>query len=96
MKETKDYCKEEAGQLIPVIDLNACESKGPCVPACPYDIIAMNPISDEEFRGLSFIGKIKTRVHGKSKAYVIHGDLCHSCGLCVIACPEKAIKLKRK
>jgi 4Fe-4S ferredoxin len=48
-----------------------------------------------DFKALSFIGKIKTRVHGNKKAYVVQPDLCHACGLCVTACPEKAIKLKK-
>lgn len=89
-------CKEEPGLLMPLISLDACEGKGPCVEVCPYDVLAMGPISDEQFRGLSFIGKLKTRVHGREKAYVLHEDQCHSCGLCVTACPERAIKLGRK
>jgi len=96
MKEiTKDNCKEEAGQLMPVVDFNACEAKGPCIEVCPYDVFEMKTISQEEFKTLSFIGKLKTRVHGNKKAYVVKPDMCHACGLCVTACPEKAIKLKR-
>jgi NAD-dependent dihydropyrimidine dehydrogenase PreA subunit len=96
MKElTKENCKEEAGQLIPVVDFNACEAKGPCIEVCPYAVFEMKTISDEDFKSLSFIGKIKTRVHGNKKAYVVQPDLCHACGLCVTACPEKAIKLRK-
>lgn len=90
-----DNCKEEAGKLKPVVDFNKCEAKGPCIEICPYDIFEMQKISDEEFSKLSFIGKLKTRVHGREKAIVINPELCHSCGLCVTACPKKAIKLTR-
>lgn len=92
---TKDNCKEEAGQLVPVVDFNKCEAKGPCIEVCPYDVFEMKPISDEDFKTLSFIGKLKTRVHGKDKAYVVKSDSCQACGLCVTACPEKAIKLRK-
>lgn len=96
MKEIiKDNCKENAGQLIPVVDFNTCEAKGPCIEICPYDVFEMKSIKEEDFKTLSFIGKLKIRVHGKNKAYVVKPDSCHACGLCVIACPEKAIKLRK-
>ena len=94
-KLTQENCKEETGQLIPVVDFNKCEAKGPCIPICPYNVFEMQKISDEEFDKLSFFGKLKTRVHGRDKAIVVKPDQCHACGLCVTACPEKAIKLKK-
>ncbi len=90
---TGDNCKEESGTLVPVVNFNSCEGKGPCIEVCPYDVFIMQALSDEEFGELSFIGKLKTRVHGMEKAFAIHADMCHACGLCVTACPEKAIKL---
>jgi NAD-dependent dihydropyrimidine dehydrogenase PreA subunit len=39
--------------------------------------------------------RIKSFVHGHKKAFVIAPEQCHACGLCVKACPEKAIKLVR-
>ena len=42
---------------------------------------------------MSLIGKLKARVHGNRQAFVVHAEACHACGLCVTACPEKAIKL---
>jgi len=96
MKElTKDDCKEDSGKLIPVVNFNKCEAKGPCIEVCPYDVFEMKPITEEDRKALSFIGKLKTMAHGNEKAYVINGDLCHACGLCVTACPENAITLKR-
>ncbi|MBS1635323.1 MAG: 4Fe-4S dicluster domain-containing protein [Bacteroidetes bacterium] len=96
MKQTHNDCKEEPGLLVPVIDLNACEGKGPCIDVCPYHVLEMDSISDDTYKHLSFFGKLKTAVHGRDKAQVIKPDLCHSCGLCVTVCPEKAIKLKRR
>ena len=91
MKE--DNCKETAGMLMPIVDFNKCEAKGPCIDVCPYDVFQMQKIDKQDFSGLSFIGKIKTLAHGSEKAYIIKPMECHSCGLCVTACPEKAIKL---
>lgn len=81
--------------MIPLVDFNACEAKGPCIDVCPYDVFEMKVITPQDFGQLSFMGKIKTRVHGSKKAYAVKLDQCHGCGLCVVACPEKAIKLKR-
>ncbi len=53
----------------------------------------MRPISAAEKSKLNFIGKLKTFFHPE-KPYIIDSELCHACGLCVTACPEKAIKLK--
>lgn len=92
---TKDHCKDETGKLIPVVNFNSCEGKGPCIEVCPYDVFEMKPISREQYKSLSWIGKLKTKAHGSQKAFVINGELCHSCGLCVTACPEKAIKLQK-
>jgi 4Fe-4S ferredoxin len=53
----------------------------------------MHPISINQFFALNTIGKIKTIVHGKNKAFAVNADKCLGCGLCVSACPENAIKL---
>ena len=86
-------CKPEAGNLIPVINLSKCEGKKDCVEVCPYEVFEMQAISEEAYKSLTFAGKLKTFVHGKQKAFAIRTDACHACGLCVTACPEKAIKL---
>lgn len=88
-------CKEESGTVKPIVDYNKCEAKGPCIEVCPYDVFEMQKISDQEFTKLSMIGKLKTKLHGREKAVVVNPQLCHSCGLCVTACPEKAIKLMK-
>lgn len=52
-------------------------------------------ITDEDFAGLSFLGRLKSRAHGRKTAYTPRADACRACGLCVVACPEKAIRLVR-
>ncbi len=89
-------CKEEAGRLVPVVNLNKCEAKGPCIEVCPFDVFRLEEITPAQYAQLSLLGKLKTKVHGRQKAVVAQPGACHACGLCVPACPEKAITLSRK
>lgn len=88
-------CKAEPGKFRPVIDRNKCEAKGPCVPACPYGVLAVLPLTAEEKAGLSLLGKVKAFVHGNRQAHAIRESDCRACGYCVEACPEKAISIAR-
>ena len=88
-------CKFDAGILIPVIDRNSCEGKGPCVEVCPYDVFVLSVLPKDQRTGLSFKGKVKGFAHGWKQAELVNPDACHGCGLCVTACPEDAIKLAR-
>ena len=47
----------------------------------------------EDRAGLSLRGRLKAFFHGGKQAYTPNSDQCHACGLCVSACPEKAITL---
>ena len=38
----------------------------------------------------------RARVHGMQVAYTPNAEACQSCGLCVAACPEQAITLRRR
>jgi 4Fe-4S ferredoxin len=86
-------CGAEAKTYRPVVDRNACEGKRDCVEVCPYGVFEVRQIDEEDFLSLSFLGKLKSRAHGRLTAYTPHADLCQACGLCVVACPEKAITL---
>jgi 4Fe-4S ferredoxin len=86
-------CKQEAGVIMPIVNYAKCEAKGPCVEVCPYDVFEIQKITKADFAPLPFIAKIKTIVHRSKKAYAVNANKCMGCGLCVPACPEKAISL---
>ena len=86
-------CSPEAGRVAPVIDRGRCEAKADCVRVCPYQVFEVRKLTPEERRGVPFIGKLKLFAHGGKQAFAVRADECHACGLCVTACPEKAIRL---
>ena len=94
MKQVNSNCDDFGGKLMPIINLNNCGGKEDCILACPYDVLEMRPISDEDRKALNLKGKLKTFFNEK-KAYVTDPNLCYACGICVQVCPEKAIKLTR-
>jgi NAD-dependent dihydropyrimidine dehydrogenase PreA subunit len=85
-------CKEP-GKLVPVIDQNRCEGKQDCVRVCPYHVFEMTVLNAQDKAKLSVRGRLKAFFHGGRQAFVRNPDACHACGLCVQACPERAIKL---
>jgi NAD-dependent dihydropyrimidine dehydrogenase PreA subunit len=89
-------CKFPPGVMAPEINPSRCEAKGPCVPACPYDVLVIRVLSSEEKSGLTPMQRFRTFVHGNKRAFVADADACRGCRLCVEACPENAIKLKRR
>lgn len=93
MNERKHLEKSRAGVARPVVDFNRCEGKADCVAVCPYDVFLVRKIDRSEYQTLSFLGKFRSRVHGGLVAYTPNADQCHACGLCLKACPERAIKL---
>jgi 4Fe-4S ferredoxin len=94
-KRPGENCGAEVGVYFPIVDRNGCEGKSDCVEVCPYDVFEVTRIADEDFAKLSFVGKLKSRVHGRLTAYTPLASLCKACGLCVVACPETAIRLER-
>jgi NAD-dependent dihydropyrimidine dehydrogenase PreA subunit len=94
-ERTGEKCEAEAGEYRPIVDRNSCEGKRDCVEVCPYDVFEVRRMDDEDFSHLSFLGKLKSRVHGRLTAYTPQANLCQACGLCVAACPERAISLVR-
>ena len=85
----------QAGVYAPIINLDKCESDGHCISVCPNDVLIPKDLSEAEYKTLSFIGKLKTKAHGRKKAVVINPNDCIACGECVKICPEKAIKLTK-
>jgi 4Fe-4S ferredoxin len=89
-------CKQPAGTFVPVINRDRCEGKGPCVPACPYDVLEMGVLSREDRADLSLVGRLKALAHGGKQVFLIEPDSCRACGECVKVCPEHAITLARR
>lgn len=81
------------GTMVPVVDRNRCEGKNDCVRVCPEDVFEVRRMDDADFANLSFFGRLKSRAHGRQTAYTPNAEACRSCGLCVTACPERAIEL---
>jgi len=79
----------------PSVDRGRCEGKRDCVDVCPYDVFEVRRIDDGDFARLSFLGRVKSLAHRRQTSYTPGADRCHACGLCVVACPEKAITLVR-
>lgn len=88
-------CRAEPGAYRITVDRNKCEGKRDCVEVCPYGVLEVRRIDDADFARLSWIGKLKSRAHGRQTAYTPRLDQCQACGLCVVACPEHALTLER-
>ena len=50
-------------------------------------------MEDAVYRSMPALVRLKLRVHGKKTAYTPRADACRACGLCVVACPERALRL---
>jgi 4Fe-4S ferredoxin len=92
MSDSSD-CKG-TGRLVPVIDSARCEGKADCVEACPHDVFSVRRLTNDERSALGLLARLKVFVHGGKQGFVTRPNHCHACGLCVTACPEKAIQLR--
>jgi NAD-dependent dihydropyrimidine dehydrogenase PreA subunit len=90
---TNGSCQSHPGRIVPIIDRNRCEAKEDCVRVCPYEVFEIRKLQPEQRRELSLLGKVKAFAHGNRQAFVVRGEDCHACALCVPACPEHAIRL---
>jgi NAD-dependent dihydropyrimidine dehydrogenase PreA subunit len=90
-----EQCKAPAGTWRPVVDRKRCEGKADCVAVCPYDVFRVGQIAEPEYRALPLLARLKVLAHGKKTALTPNADACRACGLCVVACPEDALKLVR-
>lgn len=88
-----EQCRAAPGRFVPQVDRARCEGKNDCVEVCPYDVFEVRRIDDADFDKLGFMGRMKSRAHRRLTAYTPRADQCQACGLCVVACPERAITL---
>lgn len=91
-----EHCRATPGAYRPVIDRRRCEGKADCVSVCPFEVFEVGRIDEGEYRALPALVRLKVWVHGKKTAYTPRADACQACGLCVVACPEHAIKLEAR
>ncbi len=90
-----EKCNAAPGAYRPIVNQAKCEGKNDCVEVCPYNVFEVRRIDDSDFAKLPMLAKLKSIVHGRKTAYTPNDDACLACGLCVVACPEGAIKLAR-
>jgi 4Fe-4S ferredoxin len=88
-------CKQAPGVIAPVVNFNRCEGKADCAVVCPESVFDIRRIDTADYQRLAPLSRFKLRVHGMKVAYTPNADACRACGLCVSACPERAITLAR-
>ena len=95
MSSTREACKQPPGMFAPEIDRHRCEGKEDCVRVCPTGVFAIRKLTAEERAEFSLVTRLKLWVHGNRQAFAVQASQCEACGLCVKACPERAIMLRR-
>ena len=78
-----------------MINRNRCEGKAECVKVCPVSVFAVGTLPKQQRGRLGIRGKLKGFAHRWQQALLVNPQACEACGLCVKACPEKAITLVR-
>ncbi len=93
VKGDKSECRPETERLRPVVNQTRCEGATDCEIVCPYNVFEIRKLTSDERKALPLLVQVKVFAHGGKQAFVVRAEECHACGLCVTACPEKAIKL---
>jgi NAD-dependent dihydropyrimidine dehydrogenase PreA subunit len=93
MKSPVSQCQPETGVVVPVIDRSRCDGKQDCVAVCPFDVFAMQRLTAGDTMWLAVSAKKRQKLVGAWQAFTPGADRCHACNLCVVACPEDAIRL---
>ncbi len=91
-----EKCGADPGRWLPAVDHGRCEGKHDCVEVCPHDVFEVRRIDEADFAVLGPFAKLKSIAHRRQTAYAVKADACRACGLCVVACPERAITLERR
>jgi NAD-dependent dihydropyrimidine dehydrogenase PreA subunit len=88
-----EKCNAPAAKWMPVVDHARCEGKRDCIDVCPNDVFEVRRMDEQDYTKLSRFEKLRVIAHKRQTAYPVRMDDCRACGLCVVACPEKAIGL---
>ena len=80
---------------MPVVNPAKCEGKEPRMALCSAHVFTLDVLPREQRTGLGLMGALEGMAYGWKQAFVTYGDARQGCGLCVTACPEQAISLKR-
>lgn len=78
-----------------MIDRNRCDGKQDCFALCPFEVFAMQCITALDLAMLPVAPRKAHKLIGKWQSLAVRAEACHACNLCVVACPEDAIRLIR-
>jgi len=81
----------DVGMVWPVVNPDRCLGDADCVAVCPEGVLAVDTTSLGH-------GDLSLRVHLSldtvAQAKVVAADRCGACGLCVVACAQRALILR--
>ena len=94
-RSTKN-CDAAPGRVIPIIRRDLCDGERDCVVVCPYDVFQVRRLTFAEWRAVPRLSlRLALPLFGNRQAFTVDADACRACGLCVRACPHRAVELVR-